>query len=427
MKISLIGGRVVDPVTAFDGLIDVHLEMGKIIALGDAPTDFKADKCLNVTGQVISQGLVDLSAKLWETSTQRTANIATESQAALLNGITTLCCPPDMQPIIDNSASLELLQQRNNNRLLNLLPLAALTKNLAGEQLTEMQTLHKMGCVGVSNAQFPVGNTQVWHNALAYAATYDLTVFIYPRDAYLGRDGCVHESALSTRMGLTGIPVLTETIALARDLLLIEKLGIKAHFCRLSSADSVALIAKAQKKGLSVTADVAMHQLFLTEADNYHYDTRCHVYPPFRSEHDKQALRQGIKDGVITAICSDHQPQSPDAKACPYLDSATGISALDTFLPLGLQLAQELDLSWLTLFKLISQQPRKILRQSHTGLKIGKSLDLCIFDPETRWQCQPDKMYSMRYNTPFENWTLKGRITHTLLKTGDILSVPPLD
>jgi dihydroorotase len=415
-NISLFNGRVIDPATGLDAEIAVHIADGKILALGDAPVNFTPDWTLDLTGQIIIPGLVDLSVRLREPGAEQKGTIASESRAAANSGITSLCCPPDTTPVIDTPAVVELIQQRTANvGMAKVYPLAALTKGLEGTQLSEMGSLKKAGCLGVSNAMRPIINTEVFRHALEYAATHDLTVFLQAQDAYLGQGGCMHESAISTRLGLAGIPEAAETIEVARDLLLIALTEVRAHFGKLSCAQSVDMLKQAQDKGLRVTADVAAHQLFLTDMDVCDYNTHCHVYPPLRSQRDVTGLRQALREGIICAISSDHQPHEPDAKDSPFMMTEAGISAVDTLLPLVLRLAKEMALPLTTVLAWITSEPAKILGIDAGRIAVGSAADLCIFDPQYRWYLESDSMHSAGHNSPFLGWEFIGRVTYTLI------------
>ncbi len=414
--LSIIGGRVIEPDHRRETLQDVHIAEGKIIALGKAPEGFDSKRTIDASGCVVSPGLVDLAVHLREPGAEHKSTIVSETRAAACNGITTLSCPPHTQPVIDTPAVAELLQQRSESSgMSRILPLAALTQGLKGEHLAEMADMKEAGCVGVSNALHPISNTRVLRNALDYAASCGMTVFVYAQDAWLGRGGCAHEGPVSTRLGLPSIPASSETIDVARHLLLVEETGVRVHFCRLSTAHAVDMLREAQAKGLPVTADVSAHQLYLTEMDIAGYQTQCHVYPPLRSQRDRDGLRQGVRDGTISAICSDHQPHEPDAKLAPFANTEPGISALDTLLPLSLRVGKELDMSVPEILARLTSQPAKILGNACGCLKIGSPADICIFDPHLEWTLTPESMYCHRYNTPFLNWLLEGRNVCTLL------------
>ncbi|MCB1776768.1 MAG: amidohydrolase family protein, partial [Candidatus Competibacteraceae bacterium] len=281
--------------------------------------------------------------------------------------------------------------------------------------LAEMAALQEAGCIGVSDGGRPVANSRVLRRALEYAATFDLTVFLTPLDIELG-SGLAHEGPVATRMGLPGIPVAAETGMMARDLELIRDLGVRVHFGRLSSRRSVELIARAQAEGLPVTADVAMHHLHLTEMDLTRFDSRCHVRPPLRGLRDQEALRAGLASGVLTALCSDHQPHEPDAKQAPFGDTEPGISGLDTLLGLGLRLVRDGVLSLSALIERLTWGPAQILGLDSGHLGVGARADICVFNPDADWLVKPELLHSRGRNTPFLGWELYGRVTHTLLE-----------
>lgn len=415
-SLSIKGGRVIDPATGLDQITDIHIAEDKIIAIGQAPDEFTADWEIDASQQIVCPGLVDLSVRLREPGAEHKGTIISETRAAACNGITTVCCPPDTNPVIDTPAIAELLQQRAMVAgMAKVLPLAALTKGLQGQQLAEMGDLKEAGCIGVSNALQPVANTEVLRYAFEYAANCDLPVFLYAQEPWLGYNGCAHEGVTSMRLGLRGIPEQTETIAVARDLLLVELTGVRAHFCRLSTARAIDMVKAAQARGLPVTVDVSAHHLFLIDEDIGDYNGQCHVYPPLRSYHDRQQLRQGLIDSTITAICSDHQPHEADAKLNPFASTAAGIAGLDTLLPLCLKLTQEIDISLVSLLALLTYKPAKILGIDAGTLTVGKAADICIFDPHYQWQLNEHDMHSRGHNSPFLSWEFQGKVTTTLI------------
>lgn len=417
MRISIVGGRIIDPAHHLDRVQDLHIHDGRIAALGKAPDGFKAERTLDARGHVVCPGLVDLCARLREPGQQHKATIASETRAAAAGGITTLCCPPDTDPVIDTPAVAELIHQRAEQAgHARVLMLGALTQGLAGAQLSEMMALTEAGCVGVSNALRPVTNTQVMRRAMEYAATHNLTVFLYAEDAWLRGKGCVHEGVVSTRLGLPGIPESAETTALARDLLLIEQTGVRAHFTHLSSARAVHMIARAQQEGLPVSAGVSAHQLYLTEMDVSDFNSDCHVIPPLRGMRDRDGLRAGVAQGIIGAICSDHQPHDPDAKLAPFMATQPGISALETLLPLTLRLVDEGVFGTLgDALARVTYLPARQLGLAAGTLAPDRAADICIFDPNHYWTLDKNTLVSRGHNTPFAGWEFKGRVAYTLL------------
>ncbi|MCK5649071.1 MAG: dihydroorotase [Gammaproteobacteria bacterium] len=418
--ISIINGRVIDPANQIDQQMDIHLYQGKIIALGNTPENFAAQQIIDASRQVVCPGLIDLRFRLRDRGYETKGSIASETRAAVAGGVTALCCPPDTDPIIDNAAMVKLIRLKSETEgVAKVYTLSALTQQLEGEKLSEMRKLKDAGCVGTTNALHPVKSTLVMRRALEYAASHDITVFIQAVDPWLS-DGCAHEGAVSTRLGLAGIPVSAETIAISRDLQLIELTGAKAHFCQLSSAKAVQIIQQAQQDGLLVTADVTAHHLHLTDMDIGYFDSNCHVIPPLRTQRDQDALRQGLKSGIISNIVSDHQPHSSDAKLAPFAETKAGISAVETLLPLALKMIDIQGMNLSEVIERLTLQPARILNLAEGTLSIGADADICIFDPEAYWIVDREKLLSQGKNTPFHGWELKGKVTYTI-KSGEVV------
>ncbi len=426
-RIRIRGGRLVDPSQGLDALLDVCLADKRVVALGTAP-DFQAEEEIDATGLVVCPGLVDLRASLREPGQEHKGTISSETHAAAAGGITTVCCGPDTLPVIDTPAVAELIKVRADQAdKAWVLTLGALTKGLAGEQITEMAALQKAGCVGVSNGTKPVNNTLILRRAMEYAATFGIPVFLHPQDPWLAQGGCAHEGPVATRLGLPGIPVAAEAVAVARALVLAEQEGVRIHFTLLSAARSVEMVAQAQARGVAVTADVSMHQLHLTELDIADFNAQCHVMPPLRSQRDRDALRRGVANGVVGAICSDHQPHEADAKLAPFCETEPGISSLETLLPLGLRLVEERLLDLSALIARLSWQPAQILGIPFGTLRVGSRADVCVFDPTCHWQLDAAQLVSQGHNTPFHGWELRGRVKHTLMEGKRVFDLAGLD
>lgn len=415
MRILIRNGHIIDPANQVDGRGDVAIADGKIVAAGLAPTEFTADRVIDADGLIVCPGFIDLYAHLREPGQEHKATIASETSAAARSGITTLCCPPDTDPVIDTPAVASLIfDQARAAGMATVLPLGALTRKLAGEQLSPMYALKEAGCIGLSQAMNAIDNDLILLRAMEYAATHDMTLHLRPENATLTDQGCVHNGPVGTRLGLPGIPEAAETVAVATILALVEETGVRVHFSMLSTARAVRMIARARYDGLPVTASVSAHHLHLTDLDILDFDSRCHVRPPLRSQRDREGLRQGLFDGTITAICSDHQPHEADAKLAPFSATAVGISTLETLLPLALQAGHECGLTHSDVIACLTSGPAAILDINAGALTAEAAADVCIFDPEQYWVLDNTSMTSRGHNTPFLNWELKGQVRHTI-------------
>ena len=406
---------MIDPANGTDEIRDLFVSDG---CVQDPPADIghPGDLVLDATGLVVCPGLVDLQARLREPGEEHKATMLSELSAAVSAGVTSVCCPADTEPVIDTPAMVHMVRQRARQiERARVYPLGALTRDLAGERLTDMAALAEAGCVGVSNADRAVESTLVMRRAMQYASNFDLTVFLNALDPWLKGNGCVHEGEISTRLGLPVIPEAAETVALARELVLIETTGVRGHVCQLSCARSVEKLAEAQQRGLPVSAAVSAHHLHLNERDIGEFDTRCHVLPPLRSIKDRDTLRQGLADGVIQAVCSDHQPHGTDAKLAPFSESAPGIAGLETLLPLMLRLVDEGVLTLPKAIAAVTSKPAKILGIDVGQLGIGAPADICIFDPNEEQQIRAHNLQSNGTNTPFDGWMLRGIVRWTLV------------
>lgn len=415
MKTSITGGRLIDPGNGIDELLDLHIDGEWIVSICAEPAGFQPDRVIDATGKLVIPGLVDIAASLREPGFTAKGTLASETLAAARGGITTLVCTPDTDPVIETPADIEFIHRMARKlQQARVLTAAALTQNLEGRQLASFAALKAAGCVALSNARAPLANTLVERRALEYAATFDMTVFLRPEDRHLRAEGCAHEGTVATRLGLPGIPSAAETVAVARDLALAEHTGARIHFRALSSGGSVRMLRDAQNAKLPVSADVAAHQLHLTEMDVEGFDARCHVSPPLRTLTDREALRQGVADGTIAAICSDHQPHEPDAKDAPFAATEPGISGLETLLGLTLRLVDEGVLPLSEAIARVTCGPADLLGLPLGRLSVGLPGDVCIIHPGMPWQLDTRTMFSEGCNTPFEGWEFNNRVTHTL-------------
>jgi dihydroorotase len=420
-RIRIAGGRLIDPLNEVDQLLDLYISEGRITAVGNPPDGFRADIDLDATGLCVIPGLIDLCARLREPGQEYKATIDSECRAAAACGITTLCCPPDTDPVIDTPAVVELIRHRAQQvGAARVVTLGALTRGLNGRHLSELAALQQAGCAGMSNALHPLKSTLIERRAFEYAATFDLTVFLHADDMALSAGGCVHEGRVSTRLGLPGIPAAAETVAVARDLALIEQTGVRAHFCRLTTQRAVRMVARAQFDGLPVTADVATPYLYLNEVDAVDFGADYHFIPPLRTLEDRDGLIDGLKRGTLSALCSDHRPHEPDAKLAPFPATEPGASGLDTLLALTLKLVDDNHLSLLSAISRVTSGPARILNLPYGELGVGRVADICVFDPAASWYLDEKCMHSHGKNTPFHGWEMPGRVRHTL-REGQII------
>ena len=416
MQVRISGGRIIDPANGIDAVQDVFIANGKIVSLGTELPNFREDRRIDAKKRIVCPGLVDICARLREPGLEHKATIATESHASAKAGVTTLCMPPDTDPVVDTPAVVELINQRAEmSGLARIEVIGALTQGLEGARLAQMGTLGLAGCVGVGNARRPVHSTEIMRRCMEYAATFGLTVFSEPEDPWLADNGRVNDGATGTRLGLSGIPEVAETIALARDLLLAEQTGTRAHFLHLSTARAVEMIEQAKDRGMAVTAGVTAHHLHLSDAAIDGFNSECHVQPPLRSETDREALRKGVSQGVIEVVCSDHQPHERDARLNPFSATEPGISALETLLPLSLRLVEEQVLDLNTCISRLTINPARVLGVDRGTLEVGSVADICVFDPNEEWTLTVNEFVSEGHNSPFLGQRFRGRVKATLV------------
>lgn len=413
MKIAIKNGQVIDPFSGLNGITDIMIDRGKIVQIGHS-LDFTADKIIDATNLTVTPGLIDVCCRPQMLHPHGTT-ITQEAFTALKRGITSLCIPPDGDPILDSAANVLRLIQQGSHSLPRLYPIGALTTSLKGKLIADLTALAHSGCIAFTNAQKPIKDLGILRHAYDYAASFDLLLVIQPQDPWLTQGGVAHEGINATHLGLPGIPEIAETVAIAQHLLLIEQTGVRAHFTCLSSKQGVEQIRKAKAKGLPITADTAMHSLHLIDTDIDVFDANCHLYPPLRDENDKLGLIAGVMDGTIDTICSDHRPLDSIAKLAPFGDTTPGMSALDTFLGLGLLLVEEKKLTLNKLIEALTRNSAQIFNLPTGKLSKGAPADLCIFDTHRHWVVSESLLYSKGKNTPFKNYKLPGKITHTLL------------
>ncbi|HQS81330.1 MAG TPA: dihydroorotase [Thiobacillus sp.] len=416
MKIHIKNGRVIDPMSARDEVADIYVAAGKIVGNGHAPADFHANRVIDASGLIVCPGLVDLSVRLREPGFEYRATLESEMLAAAAGGITSLACPPDTDPPLDEPGLVEMLKFRAKNLPgPRVYPIGALTQKLEGSMLTEMAELTEAGCRAFTQADALPADTQVLLRAMEYASTFGFSLWLRPQDASLARGGVAHDGAVASRLGLPGIPALAETVALATILLLARETGARIHLARLSTYEGIAMVRAAKAQGLAVTCDVASTHVHLSENDLVSFDSHLHLVPPLRSLRDRDAIRAALRDGSIDALCSDHTPVDEDVKQVPFGESTPGASGVELLLPLTLKWAREMDVPLLQAIDLISWKPAQILGVPGGNLAVGSCADICIFDETAEWVVTPRALSSQGNNTPFLNQPMQGRVRYTLI------------
>lgn len=416
MKICIRNGRVIDPASGLDAVQDVYIAAGKVVALGAAPADFHANCEVDATGLVVAPGLVDLSVRLREPGFEYMATLESEMHAAAVGGITSLACPPDTDPQLDEPGLVEMLKFRaKNSPGPRVYPVGALTWKLKGERLTEMAELSEAGCVAFSQADAPMVDTMVLLRAMEYAYTFGFPLWLRPQDYHLAKDGVVHDGIVSARYGLPAIPVPAETVALQTILLLVRETRARVHLCRLSSRAGVEMVRRAKADGLPVTCDVGIHHVHLSELDTADFNAHCHLVPPLRSQRDRDALRAALEDGTIDCICSDHAPVDANAKEKPFQEAEAGATGVELLLPLTLKWAAERGLGLADALDRVTRRPAAILGVDAGRIGVGRPADLCIFDPAASWTVSGKTLASLGKNSPYLGMEMPGRVRYTVI------------
>lgn len=416
MKIHIKNGRLIDPKQGIDAVQDVFIAKGRIIAIGDAPSEFQASRTIDAQSLIVCPGLVDLSVRLREPGLEYKATLESEMGAAVAGGVTSFACPPDTDPPLDEPGLVEMLKHRAKNlNQAHVYPIGALTQGLRGERLTEMAELNDAGCVVFGQPDGLLPNLRVLMQAMRYASTFGFSVWLRPQEISLTNDGVAHDGEVATRLGLPTVPVCAETVALSNIILLAKETGVRVHLCRVSSAEGLAMIRTAKQQGLPLTCDVTVNHMHLSDMDIGFFDSNCHLMPPLRSYSDRDALRHGLLDGTIDAICSDHAPVDEDAKLLPFGQSEIGATGVELLLPLTLKWGMEMRLPLLKVLAKITSDPAQILGIDAGCLSVGSAADICIFDPDYYWKVTPSAILSQGKNTPFLGMELPGGIKYTLV------------
>ena len=422
MKLLIQNGRVIDPASGFDQTADVAIAAGRIVAIGLLSADFKPNRVIDAHGCIVVPGLVDLAARLREPGQEHAGMLESEMAAAVAGGVTSLVCPPDTEPVLDEPGLVEMLRYRAEKlHQARVLPLGALTVGLKGDVLTEMGQLTAAGCVGFSQAEVPIPSTQVLQRALQYASTFGYTVWLRPQELHLGK-GVAASGALATRMGLSGVSVAAETIALHTIFELVRATQARVHLCRISSSQGVELIRKAKAEGLPVTADVSINSLHLTDTDMGYFDSRARLTPVLRQQRDRDALRAGLADGTLDVLVSDHTPVDADAKALPFAEAQPGATGMELLWSLALKWGLEADLPLPQVLSRITADPARVLgttlgslQDSVGHLAVGGVADVCVLSTEGHWLVSEASLRSQGKSTPFSGYELPGRVLATVV------------
>jgi len=410
MKLHIKGGRLIDPRNQIDRQEDLCLAEGRVVAVGKKPHDFDADRIIDADGKIVCPGLIDLCARL--------NPLESELAAAVAGGVSTIVCPPDTDPPLDEPELVErLVHHAAEARAARVLPLGALTVGLAGELLSEMFGLSQAGCVGFSQAKTPIHNTENLRRAMLYAATFDYMLWLVPKDPYIGAQGVAHDGEVAFRLGLPVSPVSAEHIAVSTLLILAAETGVRMHLGNISTAAGMRLIRSARSEGLPVSCDVSIYNLLMSDTDIGYFDTAARFEPPLRSKHDMNALQDAVVDGVAV-LCSDHTPLFEDDKLLPFATAGAGASGLELLLPLTLAWASERGLPLRKSIACLTDKPSTVLGQAGSDigdLGVGQYADACIIDPRKVWEVNAETLLSCGKNTPWQGRSVSGRVVTTIV------------
>lgn len=422
MKLLIKGGRVINPLSGLDAVSDIAIAAGRIVAIQNIPSDFVPNKTIDASNCIVAPGLMDLAVRLREPGHEHEGMLESEMAAAVAGGVTSVVCAPDTEPVLDEPGLVEMLKFRSERlHQARVFPLGALTRDLKGEVLTEMVELTEAGCIAFSQAEVPLVNTQVLQRAMQYASTFGYAIWLRPQEHFLGK-GVAASGALATRMGLSGVPVAAETIALHTIFELMKSTDARVHLCRISSAAGVALVRQAKAEGLKVTCDVSINSLHLTDVDVGYFDSRMRLNPPLRQQRDRDALRAGLADGTIDVLVSDHTPVDEDEKALPFAESEPGATGLELLLSLALKWSNDSGAGLTRALAVLTSSPASVLGDSLGTLAAsagqlvaGGIADLCVFDPAANWTVEPTALRSQGKHTPFSGYELPGRVRCTVV------------
>ena len=417
--ILLANARIIDPSRDFDGPGDVLIADGIIRetrrGIGAAGVPEGTD-VVNCSGRIVAPGLVDMRAFVGEPGFSHRETFASASQAAATGGITTIICQPETSPVIDNSATVDFVMRRaRDTAIVNIQPMAALTKGMRGEEMTEFGLLKAAGAVAFSDGDRSVTNSQVMRRALTYARDFDALIVHHTEDPALVGEGVMNEGEFASRLGLMGIPNAAEAVMLERDMSLVALTGGRYHAASLTCIDSLEILRRARDAGLAVSASASINHLALNENDIGPYRSFLKLTPPLRTEDDRRALVEAISSGLIDVIMSDHNPQDVEVKRLPFAEAASGAVGLETMLPAGLRLVHNGELDLMTLIRAMSTRPAELLGLAGGTLRAGSPADIIVIDPDVPWVLDPADLKSPCKNTPFDEARFSGRVMRTIV------------
>ncbi len=418
-KVAYVGARLLDPASGLDATGDLLTEGEKIAGLGpdlfngSPPSDAVV---VDATGLCLAPGLVDMRVQLREPGEEHKESLRSGCEAAVSAGVTSMVCLPNTQPVLDDQATLEFVARRARKlALTKVYAYGAATKGLSGKEIAELGLLAEAGALAFTDGTTAIANSQVMRRVLSYAVTFGLMVVQHPEDPALASGGVMNGGEMATRLGLSSIPREAEIIILERDMRLVEMTGARYHAAHVSTADSVEIIAKAKAKGLQVTCDTAPFYFALNELSVGDYRTFAKLSPPLRGEHDREAIVEGLKSGVIDAIASDHAPQDEESKRLPFAQAAFGGSGLETLLAVSLDLFHNEEMGLLDVLAKLTSIPAQLLGLQAGTLSPDHPADLILFDPNSAWKVDGDKFLSKSKNTPFDGKPLQGQVLRTVV------------
>jgi len=412
-------GHLIDPANGIDAVTNLWIDDGKVVAIG--AYDGVADQEIDADGKIVCPGLIDMHVHLREPGQEWKEDIESGSRAAVAGGVTSICCMPNTGPHIDHAGiALQIIARAKQVGLCNVHPIGAVTKNLEGKELTEMRELSRCGCVAFSDDGLPIWHAGVMRKALEYASSFGFMVIQHAEEKQLTAGGAINEGWVSTQLGVSGMPVEGEDSMIARDIMLARRADARYHVAHISTLGGVALVRKARTEGLKVSTEAAPHHFALTEEEVLGYNVDAKMSPPLRTEADRLAVIEGLRDGTIEVIATDHAPHHEDDKRCGLSCAAFGIVGLETMLPVSLDLVRNGILSMSDLIAKMSSNPARLLGLDAGTLSIGAAADVTIFDADATWVVDRERMVSKGKNTPWHGKEMTGQVTHTV-KAGRIV------